>query len=126
MNIVKKDSIMVMGYGWSGSYQAAERGEVQKVWARFLEDIRKISYSTDKPRVICPFHDRETEFTYYIGLEVGDTELSELPPEMTKIHIPAREYATFTHSGPVEKYLKPINRPTVNWRTREFNCFTTH
>ncbi|MBO8156918.1 MAG: effector binding domain-containing protein [Bacillaceae bacterium] len=103
MKIVTKDSITTAAFGWSGSFEDAQDGAVRKLWAKFLENLDRIPNPVNLDSIICPFHDRETDFTYYIGLEVEETRRSELPEGMTNLIIPARQYATFTHSGPVNQ-----------------------
>lgn len=50
---------------------------------------------------ICPFHDRPTDFTYYIGVEVTSDNI--VPEGMVTLTIPAKQYSVFTHRGPMKK-----------------------
>jgi AraC family transcriptional regulator len=55
---------------------------------------------------ICPFHDRKTDFTYYVTVEVDSFD--HVPERMVSLELPEQKYAFATFHGPAKKLKKRI------------------
>jgi AraC family transcriptional regulator len=84
----------VVGIGWTGPY--SELHHIPKLFDELAgreQDIQKRKGTS----YICPFHDRKTDFTYYVTVEVE--AFDHVPEGMVALDLPAQTYASTTFHG---------------------------
>jgi AraC family transcriptional regulator len=96
--IVTKDSFQIVGFGWTGPYTMSR--EIPKLWEKFLKRIDEIPHQLRPGVFISPCHDRVTDLTCYIGVEVKSAD--HVPEGMLALTVPTQRYAVFTHKGPIK------------------------
>ncbi|NKI23640.1 AraC family transcriptional regulator [Paenibacillus dendritiformis] len=96
-SIVTKKEFKIAGMGWTGPFSAAP--EIPGLWRAFAERVHEIEYRIHPFQYVAASHDRPTDFTYYIGMEVSDW--GRLPDGMIGLTIPTQRYARFTFTGPM-------------------------
>jgi AraC family transcriptional regulator len=95
--IIRKDSFQVVGIPWTGPYTMSR--EIPKLWEAFLKRVHEIPHQAEPGVFVCPCHDRVTDFTCYIAVEV--TRVEQVPEGMVALTVPTQTYAVFTHRGPI-------------------------
>lgn len=95
--ILTKDSFQVVGIGWTGPYTLSR--EIPKLWEQFVKRIHEIPHQVKPGSFVCPCHDRVTDFTCYIAVEVSEAE--NVPDGMLALTVPTQRYAVFTHRGSI-------------------------
>jgi AraC family transcriptional regulator len=95
--IVIKDEFKIVGVGWTGPYSAAH--VIPNLWRDFTNRVYEIKNKINHNVFVSPCHDRPTDFTCYIGVEVHDFE--QVPSGMISLTIPTQKYAHFTFKGPM-------------------------
>ncbi|MGA8942599.1 MAG: GyrI-like domain-containing protein [Thermoactinomyces sp.] len=95
--IITKDSFQVVGIGWTGPYTMSR--EIAKVWEEFVRRIHEIPNQVRPGVFVCPCHDRVTDLTCYIAVEVSKADI--VPKGMLSLTVPTQKYAVFTHRGSI-------------------------
>ncbi|WP_197259463.1 GyrI-like domain-containing protein [Paenibacillus dendritiformis] len=96
-SIVTKEEFKIAGMGWTGPFSAAHA--IPGLWREFAERVQEIENRIHPRQFVAASHDRPTDFTYYIGVEVSDQ--GQLPDGMIGLTIPTQRYARFTFTGPM-------------------------
>lgn len=90
---------------------------IPRLWMRLMGLAGEIPARVD-PGVRWGVADnRETEFTYYVSLQVF--EPGPLPEGIAAVAVPARRYAAFTHRGSMERsHISATYRQAFAWMKR--------
>ncbi|WP_313897780.1 GyrI-like domain-containing protein [Bacillus litorisediminis] len=100
---VQLDEIKVVGYEFTAPYKAFREAEVliPRLWFRLIEHLEEIGDVVNSNRRIGVSHNRKTDFTYYVTVEVEN--FTKVPNNMTQLTVPANTYASFYHHGVMER-----------------------
>ncbi len=100
---VQLDEIKVVGYEFTAPYKAFREAEVliPRLWFRLIEHLEEIGEVVNSNRRIGVSHNRKTDFTYYVTVEVEN--FTKVPNNMTQLTVPANTYASFYHHGVMER-----------------------
>jgi AraC family transcriptional regulator len=98
-------------------YTFARRQQIPEQWRRFGErwfgrvpgEIGREAYGI----VLPPPAGSGADFTYVCGVEVSD--LSQVPPELHRLSVPAYRQARFVHRGPVAELSETIDAVMTSW-----------
>lgn len=96
IKIVTLDPKKLIGISWSGPYSQMQN--IPKLFQEFEARLEEIQQKTEETAFICPFHDRKTDFTYYVTIEVESFD--PIPPDMVGIELPEQKYIKGIHEGP--------------------------
>lgn len=96
--IITRTSFQIVGVGWTGPYTS--RWEIPHLWKEFVKRVDEIPDQMRPGVFISPCHDRVTDFTCYIGVQVKSAE--KIPDGMLALTIPSQRYAVFLHRGPMD------------------------
>jgi len=96
----------LVGISWSGPYSQIE--DIPKLFQEFEARIDEIPKESKESSFICPFHDRKTEFTYYVTIEVE--RLDFVPPGMVSIELPHQKYIKGIHEGSQNEVQNTYNK----------------
>ncbi|TCS96721.1 GyrI-like domain-containing protein [Hazenella coriacea] len=96
--ILTKESFQFMGIGWTGPYTMSR--EIPHIWENFISRIKEIPNQVQPGVFVSPCHDRVTDFTCYIGVEVDSA--NQVPKGMLTLTVPTQRYAVFVHKGPIK------------------------
>lgn len=105
IQVVEKNELRVVGISWNGSY--TETNKIPKLFTKFEQRLEEISFKTEEPVLIAPFHSRETEFTYYVTAPVE--KITEIPEGMVGFTIPSKNYVVTTHKGKADEVENTYN-----------------
>jgi AraC family transcriptional regulator len=118
---------MLIG-GLNNTYDGQSRANIPAQWQRFAPHIGKVpgqigitSYG------VCWNFKADCVFDYLSGVEVGES--AKLPPDFTRVSLPARRYAVVTHDGHVSKLPQTIDTIWTKWvpdsalKTAKAPCF---
>jgi len=104
---------MLLG-GVSESYTLETRAKIPAQWERFAPSIGKVPGQISPVSYgVCWNVAPGRGFDYLSGVEVTDAK--GLPAEYKTVRLPAREYAVFTHRGPVSAIDKTIDKIWNDW-----------
>jgi predicted transcriptional regulator YdeE len=95
IQVIEKEEMKVVGISWNGTY--SQISTLPSLFKEMLNRLEEVSYQTNEPVLIAPFHSRETEFTYYVTTPVEKIE--EIPEGMVGFTIPSKNYVFATHNG---------------------------
>lgn len=95
--IITKESFQIVGVSWTGPYTMTR--ELPNLWKLFVGRVNEIPHQVRPGVFISPCHDRVTDLTCYIGVEVKTAD--QLPEGMIALTVPTQRYALFTHRGPI-------------------------
>src|SRR5262245_62908099 len=100
--------------GLNEHYTAETRSNIPAQWHQFAPHIGKVPGQIGASTYgVCWNANPNCEFDYLAGVEV--TETAHLPPEFTKVTIPARRYAVFTHDQHVTSLPNTIDAIWSKW-----------
>jgi AraC family transcriptional regulator len=100
--------------GLSERYDCDSSKAIPSQWQRFVPYIGNIPGQIGGTAYgVCCNSDEEGNFDYICGVEVAD--FSELPPELTRLRIPARRYAVFTHRDHISTIRRTVNTIWNKW-----------
>ncbi|MBV7504664.1 GyrI-like domain-containing protein [Bacillus sp. sid0103] len=99
IQVIEKEEMKVVGISWNGTYSQIHT--LPSLFKEMLNRLEEVSYQTNEPVLIAPFHSRETEFTYYVTTPVKKIE--EVPEGMVGFTIPSKNYVFATHHGSLEE-----------------------
>ncbi|HEY1068317.1 MAG TPA: GyrI-like domain-containing protein, partial [Pirellulales bacterium] len=122
--------------GLNESYTMESRVKIPEQWNRFAPHIGRVpGQSGSTTYGVCWNMKESCDFDYLCGVEVNDS--APVSPEFTRVSLPARRYAVFTHRGHVsslpqtidavwKKWLpksgyEPLHAPCFERYTEEFN-----
>ena len=98
----------------SESYTFETRRQVPAQWERFAPSIGKVPGQIGQVCYgVCWNVSPGRGFDYLSGVKV--TESKGLPAKYKTVRLPAREYAVFTHRGPVSAIDKTIDKIWNDW-----------
>ncbi|MFL6558361.1 MAG: GyrI-like domain-containing protein [Bacillus sp. (in: firmicutes)] len=106
IQIVEKEEMKVVGISWNGNY--SQISTLPNLFKEMLNRLEEVSYQTNEPVLIAPFHSRETEFTYYVTTPVEKIE--EIPDGMVGFTIPSKNYVFATHIGRIDEVQNTYQR----------------
>jgi predicted transcriptional regulator YdeE len=96
--VVKKETFKAVGVKWIGTFEQAARGEIKTFHHEFLERKNQIKNAIEPENILgLSYHNTEHGFTYYLALEVKDTQ--SIPEEMEFITVPAYTFASLEYKG---------------------------
>lgn len=95
----------VVGICWNGSY--FKTGGIPFLFIEIERLLDHIPYKINEGTIITPFHNRETEFTYYVTTEVE--KIGELPEGLVGFTIPGKNYVCTTHIGKADEVETTYN-----------------
>jgi AraC family transcriptional regulator len=90
--------------------------EIPKLWEAFLKRVHEIPDQVRPGVFVSPCHDRVTDFTCYIGVEVRSAD--QVPEGMLALTVPTQQYAVFTHKGPIRNVPTTYQR-ALKWIERK-------
>jgi AraC family transcriptional regulator len=100
--------------GLSERYDCDSSKAIPSQWQRFMPYIGNIPGQIGRTAYgVCCNSDEEGNFDYICGVEVAD--FSELPPELSRLRIPARRYAVFTHPDHISTIRRTVNTIWNKW-----------
>jgi len=96
--IINLEAMTVVGIEYIGNN---EHREISELWHRFINRAQEIQHQTHTDIALGVFGEMSEDgaFSYLAGYQVEQIE--EIPPGMTDKHLPAAQYAVFTHHGPL-------------------------
>ena len=109
--VIEKEEIKVVGIPWTGTYAEVNK-TIPSLFNKMEERLEEVSCLTNEPVVIAPFHNRETDLTYYVTKPVGNIE--SVPEGMVGFSIPRKNYACITHKGSLAE-VKNTYRKLFTW-----------
>jgi AraC family transcriptional regulator len=101
IQIVMKQPLKLIGIGWTGPY--SQVNEIPQLFARFAARENEIVNQIGNT-YICPFHDRKTDFTYYVTVAVDSFD--HVPEGMVSLELPEQKYAFASYHGPEKQVEK--------------------
>ncbi len=100
--------------GLSERYTCETSKAIPAQWQRFAPYIGNIPGQVDRTTYgVCHNGDDEGNFDYVCGVEVAD--FSGLATELSRVRIPARRYAVFTHREHISTIRRTINTIWNKW-----------
>lgn len=105
-SIVTRPQMTIIGVVWTGPFERA--AEVGQLWKRFMSTAPTIDGRLNPTEYISPCHDRTTDFTCYIGVEVEPE--TPTPQECTRLVVPEQIYACFQHKGSMSQVESTYNQ----------------
>jgi predicted transcriptional regulator YdeE len=100
--------------GLNHSYDAQSRRNIPQQWDRFAPHIGKVPGQTGAPTYGVCWNVKATDkFDYLAGVEVAPT--TKLPPDFTRLSLPAGRYAVLTHEGHVSSLPQSIDKIWSQW-----------
>lgn len=97
--IVHMPSFKAIGLKWSGSFAEAGAGDIKHVHAQFRDRIDEIPHPLEADKLLglsYHAHPGAEGFTHYITMKV-DSQVTEAPPGMHLLEVPALLYAKCEH-----------------------------
>jgi len=99
IQVIEKEEMKVVGISWNGTY--SQINTLPTLFKKMVNRLAEVSYQTNEPVLIAPFHSRETEITYYVTTPVEKIEA--IPDGMVGFTIPSKNYVYATHRGSHEE-----------------------
>jgi AraC family transcriptional regulator len=104
--------LLIAGLGECYTF-AADAG-IPAQWQRFQPYIGNIPGQVGRTAYgVCHNADGDGNFEYVCGVEVRD--FSGLPPELSRVRVPARRYAVFSHRGHVSSVRGTVSAIWNQW-----------
>ena len=105
VQVVKRDAFEAVGLMWEGTYEAAGKGEIRELLAVLQRRLAEIGGVADREHIVGiswnePTPARQTSgdgFRYFVGVRVAGG--AGVPEGMTRIIVPAAEYATHENTS---------------------------
>ncbi|CAM3727041.1 GyrI-like domain-containing protein [Mesobacillus thioparans] len=96
--MVYKEAFKAVGVKWVGTFEQAARGEIKNFHHEFLKRKNEVKHAVDAENIIgLSYHITEKGFTYYLALEVEDTQ--SIPDGMELITVSAHTFASLGYKG---------------------------
>ena len=93
-----RNAFLVAGLSARYDYETCGGG-IPAQWQRFAPYIGNVPGQVGTDAYGVRFNSDDSGLDYACGVEVS--EFSQLPPELSRVRVPANRYAVFTHSGHV-------------------------
>lgn len=93
-----RNAFLVAGLSARYDYETCGGG-IPAQWQRFAPYIGNVPGQVGTDAYGVRFNSDDTGLDYACGVEVSD--FSRLPPDLSRVRVPANRYAVFTHSGHV-------------------------
>jgi predicted transcriptional regulator YdeE len=123
IQIVIMPPLKVIGMGWTGPY--SQGYEIPKLFDQFAAREKEIVNQKDN-KYICPFHDRKTDFTYYVTVEVDSFD--HVPEGMVSLELPEQKYAFASYHGPAKEveqaYINIFNWLRENGYEKDYSALS--
>jgi AraC family transcriptional regulator len=91
-----RKAFLAAGLSVRYDYESCGAG-IPAQWQRFAPYIGNVPGQTGTDAYGVRYNSDDSGLDYLCGVEVG--EFSQLPPELSRVRVPANRYAVFTHSG---------------------------
>jgi predicted transcriptional regulator YdeE len=92
-----RDAFTAVGFIWDGTYEQADKGEIRELLSLLQQRLPEIADIIEPNHIIgISWNERSDGFRYFVGLRVASG--SGTPGGMTKIQMPASEYAAHEHA----------------------------
>jgi AraC family transcriptional regulator len=91
-----RKAFLVAGLSARYDYETCGGG-IPAQWQRFAPHIGNVPGQIGTDAYGVRYNSDDSGLDYLCGVEVG--EFSELPPELSRVRVPANRYAVFTHRG---------------------------
>jgi AraC family transcriptional regulator len=91
-----RNAFLVAGLSARYDYESCGGG-IPAQWQRFAPYIGNVAGQIGSDAYGVRYNSDDSGLDYLCGVEVG--ELSQLPPELSRVRVPANRYAVFTHRG---------------------------
>lgn len=95
IRVIERKEIKVVGMAWNGPYSQSDK--ILNLFAVMEARIEEIPYQLNNNILMAPFHNRETELTYYVTTPVEKIEF--VPEGMIGFTIPEKSYVFGIHNG---------------------------
>lgn len=95
IRITELEELHAVGLSWSGTYSQLD--QLTNLFTFMEERKNEIGKTKNQNIFVAPFHNRETEMTYYVTIPVEKIET--IPEGMVGFTIPAKSYVFGTHIG---------------------------
>ncbi len=100
--------------GLNQTYTMESRRNIPAQWQRFAPHIGKLPGQIGRSSYgVCWNSKPDCSFDYLAGVEVADS--AKLPPDFTRIELPAARYAVITHAGHVSSLPQTIDTVWTRW-----------
>jgi AraC family transcriptional regulator len=110
--LVSGAPLLIAGLG--ERYTCETSTAIPAQWQRFLPHFGNVPGQVGRVAYgVCCNSDGEGSFDYVCGVEV--TGFSDLPPELTRVRIPAQRYAVFPHLGHISTIRRTISTIWGKW-----------
>ncbi|KIO64196.1 hypothetical protein B4064_2811 [Caldibacillus thermoamylovorans] len=124
IKVIKEEPKILIGISWSGSFSQSYM--IPSLFEDFEKRIEEISNKVKEEAIICPFHDRKTDFTYYVTHEV--THIEHIPNGMISLQLPEQKYVKAAHNGKTEDidntYIKIFNWMNQNHLKKDYQSLS--
>jgi AraC family transcriptional regulator len=105
-------AMLIAGLG--ARYSCDSSKGVPAQWQRFQPHLGNIPGQIGRTAYgVCCNSDDEGNFDYVCGVEVSD--FSGLPPELTRVRLPAQRYAVFQHRDHISTIRRTVNTIWSKW-----------
>jgi AraC family transcriptional regulator len=91
-----RNAFLVAGLSARYDYESCGGG-IPAQWQRFAPYIGNVAGQIGSDAYGVRYNSDDSGLDYLCGVEVG--EFSQLPPELSRVRVPANRYAVFTHRG---------------------------
>jgi AraC family transcriptional regulator len=95
-----RPAFLVAGLSARYDYETCGGG-IPAQWQRFTPYLGNVPGQIGGVAYGVRYNSDDTGLDYMCGVEVG--EFSQLPPELSRVRVPANRYAVFTHSGHISE-----------------------
>ena len=100
--------------GLNNAYDAESRRNIPEQWRRFAAHIGNVPGQIGTTAYgICWNVKPNGDFDYLTGVEVASS--AKLPPDFTRVSLPAGRYAVVTHAGHVSTLPQTIDKIWTQW-----------
>jgi AraC family transcriptional regulator len=105
-------SLLIAGLG--ERYSCETSGAIPAQWQRFEPHIGNVPGQIGRTTYgVCCNSDEEGNFDYVCGVEVSS--FTGLPPQFSRVRIPGRRYAVFSHRDHISTIRRTINTIWNKW-----------
>lgn len=105
-------TLLIAGLGQRYTWETSHAIPAQ--WQRFQPYIGNLRGQIGNTAYgVCCNGDEAGNYDYIAGVEVAD--FSDLPPELSRVRVPAQKYAVFTHPEHVSTIRRTINTIWSQW-----------
>lgn len=100
--------------GLNAKITAGNVAGIPALWQRFNAYCDSVPHAVNGAAYgICHTYDDSGNFDYIAGVEVS--EFTDLPPELSRLRVPAQRYAVFSHDGHISDIRSVCHTIWNNW-----------